>query len=1315
MVANTRDEPFGGAQGIKRAKKEGRNPKTYGGGASSGYVPNFAAGLAISGLTRALGSLTSSTTRAASQMKTFASGDKIKKAGNYLKENALSIGFGLQTVSSMIAQAAPIDKSTRGGKMGSAVIEGVGTIASFAGTGAMFGPWGAAIGAAVGATVAITDGIKTVNSKLPEMQKSFEDSQNTMARFGESGQKLLELNEKYSDALLSGDPSKAGLIAKTQQAYAEELAKLTDGQRKTMVSAIALGNGQEAYAEMLAQMQEKVSAEGTNLALQNYVENGDKKAISGIENDLASGLTQGLSMEQIQAAIDKTYAFDAPISDEGKARALIDSFKSLDGVAPEIKKRIESIGKQFAEASYDSDLGDVSQKLIDLILTKPKAAADLEKITEQLKKTAEENAALAKKEADIRKSTNARLLSLQASSEKVTRNFVYTLEDLVSSMETASKLRSGAREASLNFYKEGGLTGDQVDKAEQRSVVASSKDKLAVDTTSLLVSSFTSFNSSLNDLIAGIEATPADPSGNITDAKNVLDAVKVSLESALLPIGQSILNNDFSGAQSNLESVLAGLTKEEKAALNPESIEKLRIELSKGFEKSSRELQVLESNSKKDLAIQAQQLAFQKAMSKLAVAQAIGGTAEDLFGENRGAKDLGKSINKLKLTGFSSESTKVDEFGKVTVGGEDPGKRQAGALFDFYKKLSQFTGGGVNLQSGSADFKLLVQVAKDQLKANLDTLRQQGEGVVDPAVFDRITQKIATLGGDEKVSQLKILKELGVEGVTGKNILDESLKQFSSGAFANLDPSLKSAFSETQDAGAAVSLLLLADQQKQTGALMGGLQALGALGQATGNQTLSVLAQQPTLIAQALGAVLKASNAESKLADAQIELDKKALPAKKLDEKISEQKVEAGKLSGKKASKEASLEVQLEEIMGKSGAVAQKLKGASLIKEDGGIDYAKLKEVLSSAAPTGPGSSVWGGSNPVGDTANKRITATWEDLRGQLAEIEKIESERAATSENVSNLEKKRKGLEPGLSEAEEKVKTLTTKRDEASKAAEVAQQKAAPVYDTGKMESALQAFEVFNEQQQKTAAAATIVATPSEKQKEAFARSNLAGKTSRDYELDRTGGTPASYENKAVGADRSGANSIKVFNDLLSQNVIPSMQNFGKIYAEKGKAEGSSGAEVYKTLARDMLGPLADRKNQGPSARQPEDASKAKAAQDSNKTQESLLTAQNEGNVNLQSIAKNTADMAAGLQSLQLAADGNQGGKGAETGGGGSTLNVSTPVNVSISLTGGAGEEAGNKVAAEVKVLFESLKPQIESIAKNAVGIVTPPKQLKA
>ena len=40
MIANRRDEPAGGMQGINRARKEGANPMTY--GAAGGFVPNYA-------------------------------------------------------------------------------------------------------------------------------------------------------------------------------------------------------------------------------------------------------------------------------------------------------------------------------------------------------------------------------------------------------------------------------------------------------------------------------------------------------------------------------------------------------------------------------------------------------------------------------------------------------------------------------------------------------------------------------------------------------------------------------------------------------------------------------------------------------------------------------------------------------------------------------------------------------------------------------------------------------------------------------------------------------------------------------------------------------------------------------------------------------------------------------------------------------------------------------------------------------------------------------------------------------------------------
>ena len=51
MVANRRDEPSGGFQGISRARREGANPMTY--GAAGGFVPNYAQKTGFGQVTRA--------------------------------------------------------------------------------------------------------------------------------------------------------------------------------------------------------------------------------------------------------------------------------------------------------------------------------------------------------------------------------------------------------------------------------------------------------------------------------------------------------------------------------------------------------------------------------------------------------------------------------------------------------------------------------------------------------------------------------------------------------------------------------------------------------------------------------------------------------------------------------------------------------------------------------------------------------------------------------------------------------------------------------------------------------------------------------------------------------------------------------------------------------------------------------------------------------------------------------------------------------------------------------------------------------------
>jgi TP901 family phage tail tape measure protein len=248
MVANTRDEPSGGIQGIKRAKKEGRNPKTYGGGMSAGFVPNFAAPAnGISGLSSAAAELKNKIQAINGPLSTFtknvekgaavvanknienkvnagadiAADNENKKPGKLgkLKEfasnNALSIGFGAQAAGDIAAKFAGQESDF--GKALSVATSGLGTFASFASTGSLFGPWGTAIGAAVGATVAITDGIKAYNTKLPELTKASEAASEAFNKFSESGQSALGLSEKYAELRNSTDPNAAAQLIKIQE------------------------------------------------------------------------------------------------------------------------------------------------------------------------------------------------------------------------------------------------------------------------------------------------------------------------------------------------------------------------------------------------------------------------------------------------------------------------------------------------------------------------------------------------------------------------------------------------------------------------------------------------------------------------------------------------------------------------------------------------------------------------------------------------------------------------------------------------------------------------------------------------------------------------------------------------------------------------------------------------------------------------------------------------------------------------------------------------------------------------------------------
>lgn len=104
MVANTRDEPSGGIQGISRARKEGANPKTY--GAANGFVPNYALQAPIGQVSAIKGIL--------KQDKVDAFNKALEETAKQLKNNQISLSQAEQNIE---IYAQTVGTSTKGQKI----------------------------------------------------------------------------------------------------------------------------------------------------------------------------------------------------------------------------------------------------------------------------------------------------------------------------------------------------------------------------------------------------------------------------------------------------------------------------------------------------------------------------------------------------------------------------------------------------------------------------------------------------------------------------------------------------------------------------------------------------------------------------------------------------------------------------------------------------------------------------------------------------------------------------------------------------------------------------------------------------------------------------------------------------------------------------------------------------------------------------------------------------------------------------------------------------------------------------------------------
>ena len=1479
MVANTRDEPSGGLQGINRAKREGRNPKTYGGGMSSGFVPNFAFGgrteqetgeikalsdelkgidseianrkAEIKGTQKQLAALRNDlkigagnaeavkqTTDLENENKGYEQAklknpqltggmdfkiaennkkiadirnqqaeaikkeikstldinksnreilnekskeretvsqsltskeketSRIGKTKSFMDRHGMSVGFGLQAAAGMAGQYAGND-DTQFGRGTKAVASGVGDIASFTGTGAMIaGPYGAAAGFAIGLGKAALDVTKALNSKVPDLEKGLQTSSDSMARFAESGQKLLQLNEQYSSALTSGNPTQAAdIMVKTQQAYAEELSKLTQAQRDSFISAVAQGKGQEEYAKILSEMQDSVQAQSTQTSLQKFTESKswfgmgspDTSLIKGVDKTLSSDFTKGLSAEDIKEALRGAAPAlnDKNAGTENQALALMQSLAKSDSLSADKKGNLQKIIDSFANAAAETDLGEVADAFIKSIQGKPKSFEDTKKAQEANLAAEKIKAQKVKDEIAIRERANASLLKLQSDTESIYERFNNSIEDFISRVESSATMRENAGKFREDFVSAAGAPNAAAAEGE-KNIIRGSKDKLTVDIYKSQLEASKNFNSATDTLLNGLDVDIAKLGVGATggDQQNQLLEVRSSIQQALLPIQGMIMSGDYQGAREKTKEALSGLSENQVGAVGADAIQKVGQQLDNSIRDAARKADLIYQNSQRDLAIQAQQLIFQKSMAQLTKAQNFGGNSSRDIIKNGRDSEFNKAtmaLTKLSVLGYNQESLKKNakRSGDTSLNdtyniNDRKNNRkvtdaESGALLDFYDAASKI-GGGPVMSSDSKDFGVLTEALSVKIQQGLKNIQEKNKAdggrtsVVDQSVITRLQASLATLGGGDMVSKLKLMKDMGVANVGGKQVQDEALKRYSGGAFAGLSPDLKKAFGATTDETAGATFLLVAGQDKQTQSLNQGFEFLNANGQTTND----ILSNQPAAIADAIGAILEKGRTES-------DRDTKKGKANDINSKLEETK---GNLETKKKEILASY-AKMDEAKKVLGEPGQGVSNEEFIKQqESSIDKSKVEEARKIVGNGRQPSSITG-EDPRFYNASKLIEKAdaLEKFKGASADV-------SSKGAEWQGLEKSRVQQSKDLGFARNDEAAANAKVEQASlKAAELSK-KTMP-YDRSGGDAAAGYYAT---EKQKAASRAQALGAdnlqPSELQKQA--RNRTSG---RETILSPYSGQQNTYEN--VANTQFGKGSNAAFEDLVSKNVLPSFKGFEKIYEQISQGGGAKGE--FERMKGSMLGVTASSSASlgGPqseiakgvvdgikqsqvkgTANQPMMKQQGIGAppQQENKNQQAPKNAQEQGSPQQENTSQLISSILTSVQ--QIAADlvnkkqsddyGNSvmgsegkltGGQQAGVGGGGSQGNGAVSVNnsVSFSVSSTAGEDSDKSmaVAEQIKAGMSAFlsSPEfiskVTSIANQAAKVKTPPKQI--
>jgi TP901 family phage tail tape measure protein len=281
------------------------------------------------------------------QIANAGAASKSQQLGAGLQAGGFALSVGAPIIAETIKNS--IGQETAGARRTGEAVGAAGQIASFAGAGAMFGPWGAAIGAATGALLTVPGVIAGLVTDFPELQKAANKSAQEVTKFGESSSRLLQASEAYTEVLSNAQAGPQAL-EKAQKALTEALNAVPTQYRDQLAEAAGTGKIPEVSAQIQAKLLKDAQVKAGSAQLGKST--GEAR-FSGLKQSAAKFLDFGV-LNAVNKAINRDLSSN--ISDQFDPKKDLKKQENVDAIqtvvtqsltggefTPEVVKALEKI------------------------------------------------------------------------------------------------------------------------------------------------------------------------------------------------------------------------------------------------------------------------------------------------------------------------------------------------------------------------------------------------------------------------------------------------------------------------------------------------------------------------------------------------------------------------------------------------------------------------------------------------------------------------------------------------------------------------------------------------------------------------------------------------------------------------------------------------------------------------------------------------------------------------------------------------------------------------------------------------------------